>query len=99
MAIKNISSKTVDLDIHIANELSGISDFKEKRELDGTIFDITTRVFTPSEDETISLDESHKCTLTGVPISEIRNEIVKTRETVAKHSKLIVIDRLLRNVQ
>lgn len=99
VTIKNISSKTVDLDIHIANELSGISDFKEKRELDGTSFDITTRVFTPSEDETISLDESHKCTLTDIPISEIRNEIVKTRETVEKHSKLVAIDKLLRNVK
>lgn len=92
-------SKTVDLDIHIANELSGISDFKEKRELDGTPFDITTRIFTPSEDETISLDESHKCTLTDIPISEIRNEIIKAKETVAKHSKLIAIDKLLRNAQ
>lgn len=99
VTIKNISNKTVDLDIHIANELSGISDFKEKCELDGTLFDITTRVFTPSEDETINLDESHKCTLTDIPISEIRNEIIKARETVAKHSKLIAIDKILRNVQ
>ena len=97
VVLTNISSKTVDLEIHIANELSGISDFKEKHEIDGTVFD--TRVFTPSEDETISLDESHKCTLTSVPISNLRNEIIKARETVEKHSKLIAIDKLLRNVQ
>ena len=97
--LTNISSKTVDLEIHIANELSGVSDFKEKRELDGTIFDITTRVFTPSEDETIGLDETHKCTLTNIPISEIHNEIVKARETIAKHSKLIAIDKVLREVK
>lgn len=99
VTIENITSKTVDMEIHIANELSGISDFKEKHKIDGTIFDITTRVFTPSEDETISLDESHKCTLTSVPVSEIRNEIIKARETVEKHSKLVAIDKLLRNVQ
>lgn len=97
--LTNISNKTVDLEIHIVNELSGISDFKEKCELDGTSFDITTRVLTPSEDETINLDESHKCTLTNIPISNLRNEIVKARETVEKHSKLIAIDKLLRNVQ
>lgn len=99
VTVTELPNLNFDLEIHIANELSGISDFKEKRELDGTLFDITTRVFTPSEDETISLDESHKCTFTNVPISEIRNEIVKARETVAKHSKLIAIDKLLRNVQ
>lgn len=99
VTIKNISSKTVDLETHIVNELSGISDFKEKHEIDGTTFDITTRVFTPSEDETISLDESHKCTLTSVPISSLRNEIIKARETVEKHSKLITIEKLLRNVK
>lgn len=90
-------SKTVDLEIHISNELNGLSDHKEVRELDGTPFDVSTRILTPSEDETISVDESHKCTLHNVPISEIRNEIIKAREAVAKHSKLIAIDKLLRN--
>ena len=66
--------------------LAAFLDFKEKCELDGTSFDITTRVLTPSEDETINLDESHKCTLTNIPISNLRNEIVKARETVEKHS-------------
>lgn len=43
------------------------------------------------------MEESHKCTLLNIPISEIRNEIVKVKETVEKHSKLIAIDKLLRN--
>ena len=98
VTITNISSKTVDLEIHITNELSGISDYKEKHELDGTFYDVTTRVLTPSEDETISIDESHKCTLHNIPISEIRNEITKATETVAKHSKLIAINKLLSEV-
>ena len=92
-------SKTVDLEIHISNELSGLSDHQEVRELDGTPFDVNTRILTPSEDETISIDESHKCTLNNVPISEIRNKILKIKETVEKHSKLIAIDKLLRNVK
>ena len=92
-------SKTVDLEIHISNELSGLSDHKEVRELGGTPFDVSTRILTPSEDETISIDESHKCTLSNVPISEIRNEIIKIKESVEKHSKLIAIDKLLCDVK
>lgn len=87
-----------DLEIHITNEISGISDYKDKRELDGTFFDITTRILTPSEDETIGAEESHKCTLLNVPITNLRNEIVKAKDTVAKHSKLVAIDKLLREV-
>lgn len=94
-------SQTVDLKIHISNELHNLSSHKETRELDGTTFDISTRLLVPGKYETIDMDmeESHKCTLLNIPISEIRNEIVKARETVVKHSKLIAIDKLLRNVQ
>lgn len=99
VTLTGLSNGNFDLEIHIANGISGISDHKETRKVNKIPFNITTRVFTPSEDETISLDESHKCTFTNVPISEIRNEIVKARETVAKHSKLIAIDKLLRNAQ
>lgn len=92
-------SKTVDLEIHISNELHNLASHKETRELDGTTFDINTRLLVPNKYKTIDIDmeESHKCTLLNIPISEIRNEIVKVKETVEKHSKLIAIDKLLRN--
>ena len=95
VTITELPNLNFDLEIHIANELSGLSDHKEVRELDGTPFDITTRVLTPSEDEVISIDESHKCTFTNVSISEIRNEIMKAKETVAKHSKLVAIQEII----
>lgn len=86
-----------DLEIHIANELNGISDYKETRKINKTSFDIKTCIITPSDDETIAVDESYECKLTNIPVSEIYNEIVKIKETVAKHSKLIAIDKILRN--
>lgn len=70
VTITNISSTNVDISIHIANELNGISDHEEKYKFDGTSFDVTTRLLTPSEDETVDFLESHKCTLTNIPISE-----------------------------
>ena len=93
--ITNISSKTVDLKIHIVNELSGISDHKETQDLNNMSFDVTTRILTPSGDETISVEEHHECTLNNIPISNVRDEIIKATETIAKHSKLIAIDKLL----
>ena len=95
-AITNISSKTVDLKIHILNELSGISDHKETQDLNNMSFDVTTRILTPSGDETISVEEHHECTLNNIPISNFRDEIIKATETITKHSKIIAIDKLLR---
>lgn len=94
-------SKTVDLEIHISNELHNISSHKETRELDGTTFDISTRLLVPGKYETIDIDmeESHKCTLLNIPITNLRNEIIKVKETVEKHSKLVAIDKLLREVK
>ena len=92
-------SKTVDLEIHISNELHNLSSHKETREIDGATFDISTRLLVPNGYKTINMDmeESHKCTLLNIPITNLRDEIVKTKETVAKHSKLVAIDKLLRN--
>ena len=92
-------SKTVDLEIHISNELHNLSSHKETRELDGTTFNISTRLLIPNKYKTIDIDmeESHKCTLLNVPISSLPDEILKAREAVEKHSKLIAIDKLLRN--
>ena len=84
-----------DLEIHIANEISGISDHKETRKVNKTLFNINTRVSTPSDDETITIDESYECKLTNIPVSEIRNEILKIKETVEKHSKLIAIREII----
>lgn len=90
-------SKTVDLEIHISNELHNLSSHKETRELDGTTFDISTRLLVPGKYKTIDIDMegSHKCTLTSVHISNLRNEIIKARETVEKHSKLIAIQEII----
>lgn len=84
-----------DLEIHIANEISGISDNKETRKVNKTLFNINTRVSTPSDDETVAIEESYECKLTDIPVSEIRNEIVKAKETVAKHSKLLAIQEII----
>lgn len=45
------------------------------------------------------MEESHKCTLRNIPISNLRDEIVKIKDAVAKHSKLVAIDKLLREVK
>lgn len=90
-------SKMVDLGIHISNELHNLSSHKETRELDGTTFNISTRLLVPGKYETINMDmeESHKCTLANIPISNLHDEIVKAREAVAKHSKLLAIQEII----
>lgn len=97
VTLTGLSNGNFDLEIHIANEISGISDHKETRKVNKIPFNINTRVSTPSDDETVAIEESYECKLTDIPISHIRDEIIKARETVEKHSKLIVIDKLLRN--
>ncbi len=90
-----LSNGNFDLEIHIANEISGISDHKETRKINKIPFNINIRISTPSDDETIAIEESYECKLTDIPISEIRNEIIKAKETVEKHSKLIAIQEII----
>lgn len=95
VTLTGLSNGNFDLEIHIANEISGISDHKETRKVNKIPFNINTRVSTPSDDETVAIEESYECKLTDIPISHIRDEIVKTRETVEKHSKLIAIKEII----
>lgn len=77
VTVTELPNQNVDLEIHIVNKLSRISEHKEKREPDKTFFDINTHVLTPSEDKTINTEESHKRTLRNVAISNICDEILK----------------------
>ena len=95
VTLTELHNKNFDLEIHIANEISGISDHKETRRVDKIPFNINTRVSTPSDDETVAIEESYECKLTDIPISEIRDEIVKVKETVEKHSKLVAIREII----
>ena len=95
VTLTGLSNGNFDLEIHIANEISGISDHKETRKVNKIPFNINTRVSTPSDDETVAIEESYECKLTDIPVSEIRDEIVKARETVEKHSKLIAIKEII----
>ena len=95
VTLTGLSNGNFDLEIHIANEISGISDHKETRKVNKIPFNINTRVSTPSDDETVAIEESYECKLTDIPVSEIRNEIVKAKETVAKHSKLLAIQEII----
>lgn len=95
VTITELPNKNLDLEIHIANEIRGISDHKETRKIDKTPFNINTHIITPSEDKAIIIEESYESKLTNIPVSEIRNEIVKTKETVAKHSKLLAIQEII----
>lgn len=95
VTLTELPNKNFDLEIHIANEISGISDHKETRKVNKIPFNIKTCVLTPSDDETIAIEESYECKLTDIPISEIRDEIVKVKETVEKHSKLVAIQEII----
>lgn len=95
VTLTGLSNGNFDLEIHITNEISGISDHKETRKVNKIPFNIKTCVLTPSNDETIAIEESYECKLTDIPISEIRDEIVKAKETVAKHSKLVAIREII----
>ena len=79
ITVTELPNENVDLEIHIVNKLSRISEHKEKRELDKTLLDVNTHVLTPSEDETINIEESHKRTLRNVAISNICDEILKAK--------------------
>lgn len=95
VTLRGLSNGNFDLEIHIANGISGISDHKETRKVNKIPFNINTRVSTPSDDETIAIEESYECKLTDIPVSEIRDEIVKVKETVEKHSKLVAIREII----
>lgn len=95
VTLTELSNGNFDLEIHIANEISGISDQKETRKINKTPFNINTRISTPSDDETVAIEESYECKLTDIPISHIRDEIIKAKETVEKHSKLIAIKEII----
>ena len=95
VTLTELHNKNFDLEIHIVNEISGISDNKETRKVNKILFNIKTCVLTPSHDETIAIEESYECKLTDIPISEIRNEIMKIKETVEKHSKLVAIREII----
>lgn len=95
VTLTGLSNGNFDLEIHIANEISGISDHKETRKVNKIPFDIKTRVSTPSDDETVAVEESYECKITDIPVSEIRDEIVKVKETVERHSKLIAIKEII----
>ena len=95
VTLTGLSNGNFDLEIHIANEISGISDHKETRKVNKIPFNINTRVSTPSDDETVAIEESYECKLTDIPVSEIRDEIVKVKETVEKHSKLVAIREII----
>ena len=95
VTLTGLSNGNFNLEIHIANEISDISDHKETRRVDKIPFNINTRVSTPSDDETVAIEESYECKLTDIPISEIRDEIVKVKETVEKHSKLVAIREII----
>lgn len=77
VTVTELPNENVDLEIYIVNKLSRISEHKEKRELDKTFFNVNTHALTPSEDETINTEESHKRTLRNVAISNIYDEILK----------------------
>lgn len=95
VTVTELPNLNFDLEIHIANEVSGISDHKETRKINKTSFDIKTRVSTPSDDEAVAIKESYECKLTDIPVSEIHDEIVKIKETVEKHSKLVAIREII----
>ena len=95
VAVTELPNLNFDLEIHIANEISGISDHKETRKVNKIPFNIKTRISTPSDDETVAVEESYECKLTDIPVSEIHNEIIKAKETVMKHSKLIAIREII----